>query len=506
MSDPLVLGVDCGTQSLRAALYRLDGVLLAQAAHAYPTDCPHVNWAEQNPHDWWDSLCHAVRECLERARVRPEAVAAIACDGTSYTGVYCAEDGAPLRPAILWMDLRATEEAQRVEATHDPALETCGYRVSPEWMLPKTLWVARREPEIYAATKRVVEGVDWLIHRLCGRWVTSNSNASGKRHWTPDRSWPASFYASLGLDDLPSRSPDAVLYLGEPAGRLLPEAADALGLSPACVVSHSGMDGWTAPIGKNCFAPGCVSLTLGTSNVLVVESATPAIIDGAMGPFPDGIRRGYAAYEAGQTSGGSIVGWLLSILGCANDPHAHERLAREAAAIAPGSDGLVVFDAWRGNRNPYYDPAARGTICGLTLEHGPAHLYRAVLEGCAYGIRNVVETFEKGGYPIDAIRACGSGAANALWIRIIASATGKPISVSAEKHATCRGSAVCAAVACGAYSTIEEAAAAMAPQFETVAPEAGREPYDVFFNLYLDTYRNMKGVMKQLSETISLHR
>jgi len=296
MKDTLVLGVDCGTQSLRAGLYRPDGTMLAQAGRAYPTDRPRVNWAEQDPEDWWAAMCHAVPACLDEAGVPADAVAALACDGTSYTGVFCTDDGRPLRPAILWMDLRAAEQARRIEATGHEALASCGRRVSAEWFLPKVLWVLEHDSEVYAATDRFIEGVDWLIHRLCGRWVTSTSNASGKRHWTPDRGWPAAFYESLGLADLAERGPGEVALLGEPAGTLTPAAAKALGLSRRCIVSHAGMDGWTSSVGLGCFARGHVALTLGTSNVLVAETATPNIIDGVMGPFPDGIRRGFYTY------------------------------------------------------------------------------------------------------------------------------------------------------------------------------------------------------------------
>ncbi len=490
----LVLGVDCGTQSLRAALYDTSGALLAQAASPYPTRCPHINWAEQSPDDWWNALCSSVRQCLAEAKVSPRDIAAIACDGTSFTGVFCTETGEPLRPAILWMDLRAADEARRVEATRDAALESCGGRISAEWFLPKSLWVAAHEPDLYARTDRVIEGVDWLIHRLTGRWVTSNSNASGKRHWTPSGGWPSTFYASLGMPRLVEQSPDAVVYLGDAVGTITADAAHALGLDPSCIVSHAGMDGWTSPVGKDCFEEGTVSLTLGTSTVLIAETSGPKRIDGVMGPFPDGIRRERFAYEAGQASGASIIGWAAKML--ARD---HETLAAEAAAIPPGSDGLVVFDAWRGNRTPYFDPLARGTICGLTLEHTPGHMYRAVLEGCAFGIRNVVETIERGGIPVREFRACGSGTGNPLWTQIIADVTGTPLRISREKHATCLGSAMCAAVACGAYSSLEAAASAMAPEFDTIEPSCESDRYKDYFEAYLGIYRGLKGTMHRLA-------
>ncbi|MBN2309820.1 MAG: xylulose kinase [Candidatus Hydrogenedentes bacterium] len=500
MADTCVLGVDCGTQSLRAAVYRADGTQLAQASRPYPTRCARVNWAEQDPRDWWDALCGAVPDCLARAGVSGRDVAAIACDGTSFTGVFCREDGTPLRPAILWMDLRAAEEARRVEATQHAVLDYCGRHISAEWLLPKALWVRDHEPEVFDEAARIVEGADWLVHRLTGRWVTSTGNAAGKRHWTPDGRWPEDLYEAVGLDGLARKSPDEVRYVGEPAGALLSDAAAALGLSADCIVAHAGMDGWTAPIGKDCFAPGCASLTLGTSTVVIVETDKPALIDGAMGPFPEGIRRGYSVYEAGQTSGGSTIGWYLGLVGAANDAAAYARLEEEARRIPPGAEGLVVFDAWRGNRTPYFDPGARGVIAGLTLEHSPAHLYRAILEGCALAVRNVLETLAGGGRAVREIRACGTGAGNGLWVDIIATATGCPILVSHEKQATCLGSAICAAVACGAHEDLESAAAAMATPFETVTPSSGIDVYDGLFESYLETYRQVRPIVARLSQ------
>ena len=499
MQDELVLGIDCGTQGLRSALFRADGTLVASAAQRYPTARPHINWAEQDPDDWWDALCATVRRCLDDAGASANDVVALGVDGTSCTVVFSDDNGAPLRPAILWMDIRAVDEAKRVEATRHPVLDHCGRRISAEWLLPKVLWVQREEPQVYAGAAYIVEGVDWLIRRLAGRWATSNSNAVGKWHWTPSGGWPSSLYESVGLDELTAKGPDDVVYVGEPVGALLPEAAGALGLSAGCTVTHAGMDGWTAIIGKNCFAPRCASLTLGTSTVVIVETDTPRFIDGIMGPFPDGVRHGYAVYEAGQTSGGSTIQWLFSLMGAEPDSDTYARLEREAEQLPAGSEGLVVFDAFRGNRTPYFDPLARGTICGLTLEHGPAHLYRAILEGCAYGIRNVLMTLEQGGCPVDTVRACGSGAANSLWVRIIANVTGKPVLVSAEKDATCLGSAVCAAVAGGLHGDLASAAAAMAPPFETIEPDVDIDVYESCFGVYLRIYQKMQGTMAELA-------
>lgn len=500
MKNQLVLGIDCGTQSLRAAVYRADGKVIAQASSSYPTTYPHSDWAEQDPEDWWRGLREAVHACIGARGVNAADIAAIGIDSTSFTGVWCNERGTPLRPALLWMDHRAAREAAEIVASRHPALEHSGWRVSSEWMLPKSMWIACHEPEIHRGAERIAGAVDWLVYRLTGTWTTSTGGATSKRHWTPSGGWPEELYALMGVPDLAEKNPDRVQYIGEPTANLLPEAAEALGLSTGCIVAHAGMDGWVAPIGKACLEPGTASLTLGTSTVMILETLERTIIDGIMGPFPEGIRKGRFTYEAGQTSGASVVGWVLELMGVAPGTDAYARLEEEAAALPRGSEGIVVFDAWRGNRTPYFDASARGVVFGLTLEHTPAHVYRAVLEGCAFGIRNVAARIMNAGHGVNEFRVCGSGAANGLWTRIIADVTGIPLRVSAEKHATCLGAAVCAAAAAGFFRSLDEAALAMAPAFETVLPEAGIHAYDDSFAAYLEIYAKTSATMARLSE------
>ena len=499
MEKELVLGIDCGTQSLRATLYRVDGTLLAQASASFPTAYPHPNWAEQDPEDWWRALTQAVPACIRNGGVPASDIAALGIDSTSFTGVWCDEHGVPLRPAVLWMDHRAAKEAHEIVASRHPVLEHSGWRVSPEWMLPKAMWIAGHEPDTHKRARRIAGAVDWLVHRLTGIWTTSTGGATSKRHWTPGDGWPRDLYAQMGVPDLAEKNPDSVQYNGDPTGTLLPEAAASLGLSPDCIVAHAGMDGWVAPIGKACIEPGTASLTLGTSTVMILETATPTVVDGIMGPFPEGIRRNRFTYEAGQTSGASAVSWTLGLMGVEPDTQPYARIEREAMAIPAGSDGIVVFDAWRGNRTPYFDAAARGVVFGLTLDHTPAHVYRAVLEGCAFGIRNVLARLTEAGHAIHEFRVCGSGANNGLWTRLIADITRIPLRVSAEKHATCLGSAVCAAAAAGCFASLEEAAAAMVPAFETVTPHEGIHTYDEYFAAYLEIYAKTRDIMAHLS-------
>ena len=177
---PYVLGIDCGTQSLRAALFDLRGNMLASDTHPYPIEYPGVSWAEQNPEHWWQAARLTVPDVLRVAGVHPRDVAGVSIDGTACTVVACERDGTLLRPAILWMDQRAHEEAEQVTATADPALKYAGGPESPEWMIPKAMWLKRREPETYERAAVMCEGTDWLMYRLTGRWTASLNAATCK--------------------------------------------------------------------------------------------------------------------------------------------------------------------------------------------------------------------------------------------------------------------------------------------------------------------------------------
>jgi len=184
----LVLGIDGGTESLRAGLFdAASGAPLAFGVAPYPTTFPHPSWAEQQPDDWWEALGAAVRSALSQAGAAAADVAALALDTTCCTVVALDAEHRPLRPALLWMDVRASAEADAVAACGDAALRVNGggqAPVSAEWMLPKALWLKRHEPGVWAAAKTLCEYQDYLNLRLTGRRVASVNNASVRWHYS----------------------------------------------------------------------------------------------------------------------------------------------------------------------------------------------------------------------------------------------------------------------------------------------------------------------------------
>jgi FGGY-family pentulose kinase len=505
-SNDYVLGIDAGTASLRAGLFDLQGKPLGFYDQSYATLYPQAGWAEQRPSDWWNALVGAVRGCLAASGVEGERVIGLAIDAPC--DILLADaSGNPLTDSIMWMDLRAVQQAQQLTASRDPVLRYCGGDVPAEWPVPKALWLKQHQPALWEQATYLMEQMGWLTWRLTGAWAIPLNSAAAKWHYRANANestpvgWPSSLLSAVGLEDLPSKIPGAVLPMGVKAGELTSQAALELGLRAGIAVSMSGIDAHAGMVGMNVLAPGTLALITGTSTCQLVQSPGPVIDPGLWGPFEDAVVQGEWTIEAGQASTGGTVRWLLGMLGGNLPTDAERYLAADtaAAAVKPGAEGLTLLDFWQGSRTPIKDPLARGTIWGLTTAHGPGHLLRAVYEGTAYGNRHILEKLGELGVPTTQITACGGGTRSALWLQILADVAGVPITLTTVSDAVSLGSAICAAVGAGVYSDLLTAGQMMVHPGVTVEPDSStRAIYDEGYALYKETYRALAPLFRRV--------
>jgi FGGY-family pentulose kinase len=504
MPAPLFLGLDVGTQSVRAALFDADGGCRAFATAPLDTTHPHPAWAEQDAGQWWQAAVTAVGEALGRAGAAAGDVAAVGLDCTACTVLPCARDGTPLRRALLWMDQRADREADEVSATGDPCLRYVSGVVSPEWMLPKALWLKRHEPDLYDRTGRLVECTDYFMHRLTGAWTLSLNHLAVKWNYVrPEGGWRPEFLRRIGLDDLPARWPSAVVPLGRGEGRLTAAAAEQLGLRAGTPVAQGGVDAYLGMLGMGAVGPGDLAMVLGSSTCHLAMAARPLLGSGMLGCYPDAVAEGTYTLEGGQTATGSILNWYRQHFAGAEAAEAartgrpvYELLDAKAAAVPPGCEGLVCLDHWQGNRCPHKDPRSRGAFWGLTLAHGPGHLFRAIYEGTALGTRAILDDLAAHGFGVRRLFAGGGGAKSRLWLQIHADVLGRPVQVPADPEACALGSAMAAAVRAGHYPDFDAAAARMVRTANVIEPNpANRAVYDDLFGRYTATYRALRPLM-----------
>ena len=474
----LLLGVDVGSSGTKGVLVTPDGSAVAAARRRHELMRPQPGWVEHDPESvWWGELVSVCRELTES---RAEAVAAVGCSGMGPTVVVAGEDGRPLRPAILYgIDTRARREIEELgEALgQDAILARCGSPLTSQAVGPKLAWIARHEPDVWDATRMWLTTSSYLVHRLTGAYVLDHHSASqsdplyelSSNAWIPE--WADRAAPGLRLPRL--------LWPAEVAGTVSPEAAEATGLVAGTPVVAGTIDTWAEAAGAGVRAPGEMLIMYGTT-MFLVEVLTEAR------PHPRlwstaSLRPGTHNLAGGMASAGALTQWWASLT--SGD---YGALALEAAQVAPGSDGLVALPYFSGERAPLFDPRARGLICGLTLGHGRAHVYRALLEATAYASRHILEVMaEAGGGSDERIVAVGGGTGQDLWTQIVSDVTGRSQEIPRETAGAPYGDALLAAAGTGLASLDapwNQIDRAVEPRLEN------RPVYDMLYGVYRELY------------------
>jgi xylulokinase len=360
----------------------------------------------------------------------------------------------PLRPAIIWLDRRATRQSQALaDAVGEEALVTCtGLNPDASHTAPKAMWLRDEEPEHFRAARWLAPVSGHLTGWLTGVVVQDHAQASSTLVYDVHRrAWSEELLAHAGLDH--ERLPE-IRGAGDVVGPLRPEVAEALGLSTRCQVVVGTGDDHGAALGAGAVAPGIVVDVTGTAEPVGVPSAEVVLDDERVVETHAHAVDGMLFIEnPGFVSGGSTQWWAAT----QGIPQAE---LFDVAELAPaGSDGALFLPSLSGSTAPRWNDRMRGCFAGLALNHRPAHLARAVLEGCAYALRDIIDRFDALGVGGEEIRVVGGGARSPLWLQIKADVTGRPVRQVHGDHATSAGAAMLAAVAAGHFRDLEQAAA-----------------------------------------------
>jgi FGGY-family pentulose kinase len=516
MADsPYLMGIDLGTEGVRAGIFDREGAPVGFSSVAYETHHPRAGWAEQDADQWWSALKQAVPEALSAGDVRADEIAGMSVDATSATVLAVDADGRPLRPAILWMDVRASAQAERVSAADHAALKYSGHAdVSAEFGLPKALWLRDHERETYEAADYILDAADWLTQRLTGERTLSINTASCKYYFDRDAGgWPAELYEQVGAPDLLDKFPPDVLDVGQPVGGLRSSVAEELGLQPDTPVAEASIDAYAGALGLGVVEPGTLALITGSSHVIIGHAAEPVHDPGLWGAYTDALIPGLYTIEAGQASTGSVVAWFKNrfageVLADAErrGVDAYDILGELAGEVPVGSDGLLVLDYFQGSRSPHADPHARGAISGLSLSHGLGHVFRALMEAVCYGTEDILRTLRDHEFVPKRTVVSGGPTNSELWMQIHADVSNVPITFAEGSEGPVLGSAIQAGVGAGIHPDLSTAAQRMVRLGRTIEPDAARhEEYRFWVERYQDLYGAIRDVQHRVVEHLGGH-
>ena len=497
-----LIGIDVGTQSVRACIFQVDGAKIAESIVKFNSlNFPTPGFVEQDANEWWGAALKALKEIAHHSGIEVDQIVALSYACTSCTVVMLDENGSPLRPALMWMDERAVKEAAKVKKTHNPVLSYAGGDVSPQWMLPKLLWLMHHERDTFDRAFRIVEQVDFFTYHLTGKWTLGYNNLVAKWNYAnPVGGWPQGFLEEVGVAEARSKWPTTILPIGTIVGHLRAAVAQATGLSEKTLVIQGGMDATAGMLGLGAFNIGEIGMSHGTSTVIQCQS------DRMLGPIisarPDALTKGYYLIGGGQTTTGSVIQWLLSRFSedtPENFASEQAHLEEKAALLPPGSNGLVALEFFQGARSPVSDPSARGAIWGLGLWHTSSHLLRAFYEAIAYGVRQFLDQLVNNGYSIQRFSASGGMVRSELATQILADVCGLPIHLVAEKEQTAIGAAIWAGVGVGLFPDYPTAIKKMVRFSRVILPNLEHKvDYDFYYEKYCQTYSQLKNLMHEV--------
>ncbi len=506
---PYLMGIDFGTGGVRVGVFDQEGTPVVFHSVEWETKFPRSGWAEQDPDAWWSSLVEATNKAMQDGGISPEDIAGISTDATASTVVVVDRNDRHLRPAIMWMDVRASDQADRIAQTSDAALKYNGYGpVSAEWGLPKALWIKDNEPENYNNTKHICDCGDWLMQKLTGEWKASINMASSKFYYDRDNGgFPESLLSAINFEEFLEKYPQDVVDLGTVVGGLTKEAAKELGLKEGTPVAEGAVDAYAGAIGLGVTEPGKIALITGSSHVIIGQSGEPVHDPGFWGAYTDALIPGQYTVEAGQASTGSIVAWFKNQFAADAAAQAEERgvdvyeiLNEMAENIPIGSDGLVLLDYFQGNRSPHTDPLVRGALWGLSLGHTPGHVFRAIIEGICFGTENIFRSMRGHGFEPRLNVVSGGPAKSGLWMQMHADVSNVPISFTKVSEGPVLGSAIIASVGAGIHPDIPTATESMVHTERTIEPnEEAHEAYQFYMDRYIETYPQMKDLMHEMT-------
>ena len=493
---PSILAFDLGTTALKCALHDLEGNVLAKAAEEYQLITPDANSVEMEVETYWQAFKSAVTKVLQESGVNPTEIKALGVSAQGETLILVDRDGKPLRRAIVWLDNRAHNEANVLGEMfgHKNAFQITGQvKLVPTWPAPKLLWLKQNEPEVFEKTGKFLLIEDYFLYRLTGEYVCEGSLVTSTCYWNfQTRAWWKEMLEELGISEqqLPQYRESCELV-----GKLRPDTAAELGLSPNTIACTGALDQACGAIGVGNIKPGIFSENTGAALAICATIDHPILDPGNQMPCHyHGLPGLYMLHTF--TSGGIVMRWFRDEFAVmemqvskSSGMDSYDLMGLQASRVVPGCEGLVMLPHLQGAMAPEANPKASGVFYGFTLRHSRSHFTRAIMEAVGFIVRRNIEVIEGLGVSVNEVRALGGGARSRIWKQMEADIIGRPVLTTTNEEAATLGAAILAGKAVGLYSSVEEAAEEMIQIKERFEPASvNRAIYDDTFGTYIKLY------------------
>jgi len=489
----LYIGIDLGTSAVKLLLMDGEGAIKNIVSKEYPVEYPQPGWSQQNPEDWRDAVLEGIPELL--SGFDASQVAGIGAGGQMHGLVVLDKDDNVIRPAILWNDGRTAAEVDYLNNTigREKLSRLTANIAFAGFTAPKLLWMRKNEPELFAGISRIMLPKDYINYVLTGVHCTDCSDASGMLLLDVEhRRWSEEMLELCGitLEQMPK-----LFESYEAVGKLKPEIAKRLGLSPGVVVCAGAGDNAAAAVGTGTVGEGACNISLGTSGTIFISSER-------FGVDPNNALHTFAHADGHY----HLMGCMLSAASCnkwlMEDIFRTKDYAAEQEGITPdklGNNRVYFLPYLMGERSPINDTNARGVFLGMTMDTTRSDLTQAVLEGVAFAIRDSLEVARALGIDIRSSKICGGGARSPLWKTIMANVLNIQLDIPESEQGPGMGGAMLAMVACGLYPSVSDVCARLVRTAETVSPDpelAAR--YEERYRQFQTLYPALKGVFSGL--------
>lgn len=489
----LYIGVDLGTSAVKLLLMNSQGRIEKIVSKEYPISFPKPGWSEQNPEDWYAQTIEGIKELIKEWD--KSQVAGISFGGQMHGLVVLDKEDKVIRPAILWNDGRTSKECKYLnEEIGKAKLSQYTANIAfTGFTAPKLLWMKENEPENFGRIGKIMLPKDYIAYRLSGVHSTDVSDASGMLLMdVKNKSWSKEMVEICGIkmEQLPR-----IFESYEAVGCLTEDAAGKLGLSKEVKVIAGAGDNAAAAVGTGTVGDGQCNISLGTSGTIFISSKE------------FGVDKHNALHAFAHADGHyHLMGCMLSAASCNKwwmdeiiGTKDYEKEQKEIRGL--GENHVYFLPYLMGERSPHNDPDARGCFIGLTMDTKRADMTQAVLEGVAFAIRDSFEVAKSLGIEITRTKICGGGAKSLLWKQIIANVLNIKVDVIASEEGPALGGAMLAAVGCGEFASVEEAAERMVRITDTIEPDLETaERYEEKYRKFARLYPGMKELFFELSE------